>query len=69
MKIDLVGPSYQAWSLPFNAERSVNLYPVMDKRGKDVAALYGTPGLSLFGVAGLGQCRGAFASSNGRGSS
>lgn len=67
IKIDLVGPSYQEWSLPFNAERSVNLFPIMDKRGKDVAALYGTPGKLLFGVAGLGQCRGAFAASNGRG--
>lgn len=67
LKIDLVGASYQEWSLPFNAERSVNLFPVLDKRGKDVAALYGTPGKSLFGVAGIGQCRGSFASSNGRG--
>jgi len=67
LKIDLVGASYQEWSLPFNAERSVNLFPVMDKRGKDVAALYGTPGKLLFGVAGLGQCRGSFAASNGRG--
>ncbi len=67
MKIDLVGGSYQAFSLPFNAERSVNLYPVLDKRGKDVAALYGTPGLSLFSVAGLGAIRGAFAATNGRG--
>lgn len=38
----------------------------MDKQGKDVAALYGTPGLSLFGVAGLGQCRNSFPASNGR---
>lgn len=67
MKIQLVGPSYQAWSPPFNAERSVNLFPVMDKRGKDVAALYGTPGKLLFGVAGIGPCRGAFAASNRRG--
>lgn len=67
MKIQLVGPSYQAWSPPFNAERSVNLYPVMDKRGKDVAALYGTPGKVLFSVAGLGPCRGCFAAPNLRG--
>lgn len=67
MKIDLVGASYQAWSLPFNAERSVNLFPVLDKRGKDVAALYGTPGKLLFGTAGLGQCRQCFAATNGRG--
>lgn len=67
MKIDLVGPSYQAWSLPFNAERSVNLFPILDKRGKDVAALYGTPGKLLFATAGLGQCRGCFAATNNRG--
>lgn len=66
MKIDLVGPSYQAWSLPFNAERAVNLYAVLDKRGKDVAALYSAPGKELFGTAGLGPCRGSFYASNGR---
>lgn len=67
MKIGLVGPSYQEFSLPFNAERSVNLYPVMDKSGKEVAALYGTPGKNLFGTAGVGGCRGEFSSQNGRG--
>lgn len=67
MKIGLVGGSYQDYSLPFNAERSVNLYPVFDKNGKEVAALYGTPGLSLFTTAGTGYCRGSFASANGRG--
>lgn len=66
MKIGLVGPSYQEWSHPFNAERSVNLFPVLDKSGKDVAALYGTPGLLLFGVAGIGPNRGNFAASNDR---
>jgi hypothetical protein len=66
VKIGLVGASYQAWSLPFNAERCVNLYPVLDQRGKEVAALYGTPGLELFGTAGAGATRGAFASQNGR---
>lgn len=66
MKINLVGPSYQAWSLPFNAERTVNLFPVLDKSGKDVAALYGTPGKLLFSTAGLGQCRNCFAATNGR---
>ncbi len=67
MKIGLVGGSYQDFSLPFNAERSVNLYPVFDKQGKEVSALYSTPGLLLFGTAGIGYCRGAFAASNGRG--
>lgn len=67
MKIGLVGGSYQDYSLPFNAERSVNLYPVFDKQGKEVSALYGTPGLSLFGTAGVGACRQNFAAANGRG--
>ena len=66
MKIGLVGPTAEAWSLPFNAERTVNLFPVLDKRGKDVAALYGTPGLSLFGTAGVGAVRESFAAQNGR---
>lgn len=66
MRIDLVGGTNQQLSLPFNAERSVNLYPVLDARGKDVAALYGTPGLDLFAVAGAGACRKTFAAPNGR---
>ena len=50
MKIGLVGPSYQARSLPFNAQRTVNLFPVFDEQGKETAALYGTPGLKLFTI-------------------
>lgn len=50
MKIGLVGGSYNLRSLPFNAQRSINLFPVMDESGggKEVSALYGTPGLSAF---------------------
>lgn len=66
MKIPLVGPSYQERSLPFDAQRSVNLFPVFDKEGKEVSALYGTPGLALFATAGLGPIRGCFAAANGR---
>ena len=66
MKIGLVGSSSQQRSLPFNAERTVNLFPVLDPRGSDVAALYGTPGLSVFSVAGSGPCRGSLSASNGR---
>lgn len=54
MKIALVGETYAEDSLPFNASRSVNLYPVMDSTGKEVSALYGTPGLTLFGNLGTG---------------
>lgn len=66
MRIGLVGPTNQQRSLPFDAQRTINLYPVFDDQGKEIAALYGTPGLSLFATAGSGPIRGCFASSNGR---
>lgn len=66
MKIGLVGPSYQQRSLPFDAQRCVNLFPVSDPQGSDVASLYGTPGLLLFSVAGSGPIRGEFCASNNR---
>ncbi len=66
MKIGLVGSSSQQRSLPFNAERTVNLFPILDQRGADVAALYGTPGLSTFSTAGTGPCRGSLSAANGR---
>lgn len=67
-KIGLVGGSSQQRSLPFNAERTINLYPVLDQKGKEVSALYGTPGLNKWGVEipnGL-PGRGCFAAANGR---
>jgi len=66
VKIGLVGPTAQAWSLPFNAERTVNLFPVLDKRGKEVAALYGTPGIETISTVGVGGIRGCFSAQNGR---
>ena len=66
MKIGIVGPTNQERSLPFDAERSVNLYPVFDKMGKEVAAMYGTPGLDLFSTAGTGPIRGAYSTAGGR---
>ncbi len=60
MKIPLVGPSYQQRSIPFDGQRTINLYPVLDQQGKEVSALYGTPGLTLFGTAGTGPIRGLF---------
>jgi hypothetical protein len=66
IKTGLVGSSYQQRSLPFDAQRSVNLYPIVDQQGKEVSALYGTPGLSLFATTGNGSMRGCFASDNGR---
>lgn len=67
MKIGIVGPSYEQRSLPFDAQRTINFYPVFDQQGKEVASLYGTPGKLLFGTAGSGPIRAEFASSNGRG--
>lgn len=68
MRVGLVGPSYQERSLPFDAQRTVNLFPVLDetKNGKEVSALYGTPGLSLFSTCGEGSIRGVFCAANGR---
>lgn len=67
MKIGLVGPSYQETMLPFDAQRSINLYPVLDQNGgKEVSALYGTPGLRLLSNVGAGPNRGHFYATNGR---
>lgn len=67
MRIDAVGPTAQQRSLPFNAERTVNLYGIADKQAKAPAMLQGTPGLELFSAgsvegrelftsAGTGRC-------------
>ncbi len=66
MKIGLVGPSYQQESLPFNAQRTINLIPIVDEQGKEVSSLLGAPGLSSFATAGVGPMRGGFTSANGR---
>lgn len=67
MKIGLVGPTSQQRSLPFDAQRTINLYPVLDQQGKEVSALYGTPGLEVTGVTPeLLPGRGGFAAANGR---
>lgn len=66
MKIPLVGPSNPQRSIPFDCQRTVNLYPVLDQGGKEVSALYGTPGLSAFAACGVGPIRGLFYSTNGR---
>lgn len=66
MKISLVGGSSQQYSLPFNAERTVNLYAITDPRGSDSASLYNTPGLKLFGNYGSGSIRACFSASTGR---
>ncbi|MBO0358628.1 hypothetical protein J0X19_11785 [Hymenobacter sp. BT186] len=67
MKAGLVGPSYKMRSRPFSAERCINLFPILaESKAKDVAALYGTPGLKLFATAGQGPIRGLITCGNGR---
>lgn len=66
MKIPLVGASNPMRSLPFDAQRTINLFPVLDQQGKEVSSLYGTPGLSLFATCGAGPIRGVFNSTKGR---
>lgn len=68
MRAGLVGPSYEAYSLPFDAQRTVNMYPVINETGsgKDVAALYGVPGKRVLATVGGGPIRGTFASAKGR---
>lgn len=66
MKIGFVGPSYVERSIPFSAQRTINLFPVINEAEQGVAALYGTPGLTIFTEAGDGPIRGSFTSANGR---
>ena len=66
MKIGLVGPSYDQRSLPFDAQRCINLYPEFDREGKEVASLMATPGIAEFADVGDGPVRGIFRSGNGR---
>ena len=67
LKIGLVGPSKAQRSLPWDAQRTINLFPVLDKEGLEVSALYGTPGLTTFCTCGIGPVRGSFPSTKGRG--
>lgn len=69
MKIGLVGPSYQERSLPFDCQRTINLFPVFNEtgQGKEVSALYGTPGmLAVAYTGGYDPARGCYAATNGR---
>ena len=66
MKINLVGGTTEEFSTPFNPNRSVNLYPVVSRDGKEITALYSTPGLKEFTRVGSGAIRGVFKSGNGR---
>ncbi len=66
MKIGIVGETYEQRSLPFDAQRAINLYPVIDEYGKEVASMYSTPGLSLFTSGGTGYVRSGYVAGGGR---
>jgi len=48
MRFPFIGQTYSSRSLNANAQKCVNLFPEIEKGGKNVAVLYGTPGLELF---------------------
>jgi hypothetical protein len=66
MDAGVVGGSSQQSSLPFNSERTVNMYAVLDQQGKKPASLYARPGNAVFATLGSGAGRGAFTATNGR---
>lgn len=48
MELNIIGGAYLGRSPNVNAQECVNLYPVVDKEGGKVLALYPTPGLKLW---------------------
>ena len=46
MKIPFIGGSYQGRSVNVNAQRTVNLMPVVSNQSKEVLAMQHTPGLN-----------------------
>jgi len=58
IEIPFVGPTYNGRSSKINGQRTVNLYPKLEKPGaKTPIALYGTPGLNQIGTKGTGPTR------------
>jgi hypothetical protein len=68
MRIPFVGPSYDVEAVSFDAQRTINMYPVVSETGtsKSQYALRKTPGLKLFAEATGGPVRGAVSSTSGR---
>ena len=60
MKTPILGGFYVSWSLNLADQQCINLFPttVDTKTGKDVGALYSTPGLDLLVNIGAGPLRG-----------
>lgn len=67
MQIPFVGGAYQSRSLSLDAQRCINLYPVLGESGaaKSVRALFGTPGLRRLATLAGGAIRGLYRPSNG----
>jgi hypothetical protein len=66
VKLPIVGQAYTSRSKSLNAQRCVNLYPVLDSQGgKNVGALYGTPGLDLLATLPKSPIRGALTGKDG----
>ena len=59
MKTPIFGAFYVAWSKNLADQRCINLFPslVDSKSGKEVGALYATPGLDLLATTGAGPVR------------
>lgn len=64
-----VGPSYTLGSVDYDCQRCINMFPEINemKTGKDgeVAALVGTPGLTLLNTIGTGPVRGLWYTTTG----
>lgn len=69
MQIPFVGGAYQSRSLNLDAQRCINLYPVLGESGaaKSVRALFGTPGLRRLATLTGGGIRGLWRPSKGDG--
>lgn len=58
MRIPFIGQGSIGRSEYANSERMVNVFPQIDKSGKAIVALYGTPGLNLITTLSTGPIRG-----------
>lgn len=69
MVFPLVGGSYRSRSLNLDAQRTINLYPVLGESGtaKTIKALFGTPGKRLLvALPGVGGSRGLYRPTKGQ---
>jgi hypothetical protein len=56
--LPLFSPTLLARSVNLSAQRTINLFPVVQQGGKNNVALYNTPGISTYATVGDGPCRG-----------